>query len=361
MSVYSVKDKGWRYDFTLKGTRYTGSWFKTKKEARTAEEKRREELAKPKEETVTPTDMAFLDLVNSRLDHVKAYNSVTHYETYFYTARGWIRRWKDCTCEEISEQMVRDFLLDRSKVSAYTANRELRYLRATFNFGKKRKLILVDPTEGIEFMPVERRIRYIPPLDDIAKVFSVADDETRNYLIAISDTMGRVSEINRLKWEDVDLENGYLVLYTRKKRGGHLTPRKVPLTERLGEILKVRLESRKKSYPWVFYASYQDWKTKKKVVAPFRKYRRTILKTLCKKAGVRPFTFHALRHAGASIMDHNNVPLAAIQRILGHENRTTTEIYLHTMRDAERNAIEVYERALKKSHTESHTEGKSTK
>jgi len=360
MSVYSVKDKGWRYDFTLKGTRHTGSWFKTKKEARTAEEKRREELAKPKEET-TPTDMAFLDLVNRRLDHVKAYNSATHYETYFYTARGWIKRWQDQMCGEISEEMVRDFLLERSKVSAYTANRELRYLRATFNFGKKRKLIFFDPTEGIEFMPVERRLRYIPSPADIEKVFSVADDEIRHYLTAISDTMGRVSEINRLTWEDVDLENGNLVLYTRKKRGGHLTPRKVPLTARLGEILKLRFKKKKKSSPWVFYASYEDWKTKKKVVAPFKKYRRTILKTLCKKAEVRPFTFHALRHAGASIMDHNNVPLAAIQRILGHENRTTTEIYLHTMRDAERNAIEVYERAMEKSHTESHTEEKITK
>ena len=357
MSVYSVKGKGWRYDFTLEGTRYTGSWFKTKTKAKNAETKRREDLEKPTEEIVAPTDMAFLELVNRRLDHVKAYNSATHYETYFYTARGWIKRWKDNFCGEISEQMVRDFLLERSKVSAYTANRELRYLRATFNFGKKRKLILLDPTEGIEFMPVERRIRYIPSPADIERVFSAAEEETRHYLTAISDTMGRVSEINRLKWEDVNLENGYLVLYTRKKRGGHLTPRKVPLTARLGEILKLRFKARKKSNPWVFYASYQDWKTGKQVVAPFRQYRRTILKTLCTKAGVRPFTFHALRHAGASIMDHNNVPLAAIQRILGHENRTTTEIYLHTMRDAERHAIEVYERAIKKSHTDSHMAG----
>jgi integrase len=216
----------------------------------------------------------------------------------------------------------------------------------------------VDPTEGIEFMPVERRLRHIPSLDDIAKVFSAADDETRHYLIAISDTMGRVGEINRLKWEDVDLDKGYLVLYTRKKRGGHLTPRKVPLTARLGEILKLRFQMRKKSNPWVFYASYRDWKTKKKVVAPFKQYRGTILKTLCRKTGVRPFTFHALRHAGASIMDHNNVPIAAIQRILGHENRSTTEIYLHTMRDAERYAIKVYERATEKSHTDSHTGGR---
>ena len=34
MSVYFVKGKGWRYDFTLNGTRHTETWFKTKKEAR---------------------------------------------------------------------------------------------------------------------------------------------------------------------------------------------------------------------------------------------------------------------------------------------------------------------------------------
>jgi integrase len=51
-----------------------------------------------------------------------------------------------------------------------------------------------------------------------------------------------------------------------------------------------------------------------------------IIKITCKKAGVKYFRFHALRHSGASIMDNSNVPIGAIQRILGHENRTTTEI-----------------------------------
>jgi hypothetical protein len=30
-------------------------------------------------------------------------------------------------------------------------------------------------------------------------------------------------------------------------------------------------------------------------------------------------------------MDSENVPIGSIQRILGHENRTTTEIYLHSI------------------------------
>jgi integrase len=76
---------------------------------------------------------------------------------------------------------------------------------------------------------------------------------------------------------------------------------------------------------------------------------------LCEKAEVKYFRFHALRHAGASIMDNNNVPIGAIQKILGHENRSTTEIYLHSFGMAEREAISIYELARQKSHIESHT------
>ena len=51
----------------------------------------------------------------------------------------------------------------------------------------------------------------------------------------------------------------------------------------------------------------------------------------------------------------HNVPLGAIQRLVGHENRKTTEIYLHSIGDLEREAIAVFEYARETSHTDSHT------
>jgi site-specific recombinase XerD len=57
-------------------------------------------------------------------------------------------------------------------------------------------------------------------------------------------------------------------------------------------------------------------------------------------------------------MENNNVPIGSIQRIFGHENRSTTEIYLHSLGDSERVAICLYESAREKSHTDSHTEEK---
>ena len=75
------------------------------------------------------------------------------------------------------------------------------------------------------------------------------------------------------------------------------------------------------------------------------------MKTLCKKAGVKYFRFHALRHSGASIMDNNNVPMGAIQEILGHENRTTTEIYLPSLSGTAQKAMATYEQAKRNSHS----------
>lgn len=355
MSVYSVTSKGWRYDFTSKGVRHTEAWFKTKKEAQRAEAIKKEELKNPPPIQETTTDTGFLELVNLRLDHVKAYNSASHYRDYCYLASRWVTNWGKLDCREITSSMIEKFVLKRNKISAFTANKEIRYLRATFNYGKRKKLVEQNPLDTIDFLPITKKVKYVPPVQDIEEVIRVADIATQDYLITICDTMARVGEVNQLRWEDVELEKRYVVLYTRKKKGGHLTPRKVPMTTRLFEVLSRCHEERDFQKPWVFWHNFYDQKEQVKKDAPYG-YRKRILKSLCKKAGVPFFSFHALRHAGATIMDNNNVPIGSIQRILGHENRTTTEIYLHSLGTGEIDAVMTLERARLISHTESHTE-----
>jgi integrase len=350
MSVYLIKGKGWRYDFTLEKQRYTQAWYKTKTEARQAEAEKRKEVLEPKKGTQIRTDMGFLELVNRRLDHVKSYNSEKHYNDYRYLARRWIEGWGQLRLSEMTQEMIEQFILERSKVSPDTANKEIRYLRAMFNFGKKRQLISQNPTDGIDFLPVKKLVKYVPPPEDIDKVIAVADQDTQDYLWTIRDTMARGCEVNRLTWDDVNLKDRYVVLYTRKKKGGHLTPRQVPMTGRLFDILSRRHSQRDPSKPWIFWHTYWSRKSGTKVYGPY-KDRKKFMKTLCRKAGVKYFRFHALRHSGASVMENNNVPIGSIQRILGHENRKTTEIYLHSIGQAEREAVTILEHASGNTHT----------
>ena len=380
MSVYSVKGKGWRYDFILNGTRHTRGWFKLKREAVKAATLKKEKLKNPTPvievpetstpkqisqiEATIPIDMDFLELINKRLDYVKAYNSDRHYADYVYMARRWVKHWKGKRCSQIDAESIRVFLLKRLKMtSAYTANKELRYLRATFNFAMhpSRDWLKHNPTRGIDFFPVEKRIKYVPSKKDVLQVILAADQDTQDYLWTIALTLGRMSEINRLKWQDVDFQNRSVALYTRKKRGGNLTPRRVPMMGKLHDLLWRRYQNRNKKLPWVFWHRYWDQKACKWTDGPFKE-RTGIMKSLCKKVGVQYFRFHALRHFGASMLDQANVPIGSIQRLLGHENRTTTEIYLHSIGESERQAMAVLEERFEHfSHTDSHTESHTAK
>jgi len=339
MSVYFVEKKGWRYDFMLKSQRYTKAWFQTKREAKQAEEEQRKYLMTP-----PPTDMPFLILVNKRLDEVKQRLSVEHYMDTVYHARRWVSRWKDLTCSLITREMITDLRNERSKVSNETANKELRHLKALFNWGLKNEFIASNPAANVAMMRIEKKSKRIPTQEEINKVFEMAATEQLDYLWCLRETLGRSREINGLTWDDVDFDNKTVTLYTRKKKHGTRTPRIIPMTNTLFNVLSKRHLKRDVEIPWVFWHRYRSSKTGEITVEPYQD-RKKFMRTLCAKARVPYFRFHPLRHAGASLMDAANIPIASIQDILGHECRKTTEIYVHACEGNKAAIMKIYEDA----------------
>lgn len=65
---------------------------------------------------------------------------------------------------------------------------------------------------------MNKRAKYVPSMEDVLKVINGADTETQDNLWSIAFSIGRMSEINRLKWDDIDLSARCFYLYTRKKR-----------------------------------------------------------------------------------------------------------------------------------------------
>lgn len=96
-------------------------------------------------------------LVNKLLDEVRQRLSHEHYMDTVYHPRRWSSRWKDLRCSEISIEMVTQLRNDCSKLSNQTANKELRHLKALFNWGIQNSYTLTNPASKVEMMRVEKK------------------------------------------------------------------------------------------------------------------------------------------------------------------------------------------------------------
>jgi integrase len=264
-----------------------------------------------------------------------------------YHAKQWTKRWSGLSCTEITIELITQLRDDRSKISNQTANKELRYLRSFFNWGIAKGYIHDNPARRVEMMRVEKRDIYVPSMEDINKVFEVATTDQKDYLWCLRDTFARSREINNLQWQDINFDKKTITLYTRKKKHGTRTPREIPLTGSLYQVLSNRFETRNEKIPWVFWHTYFSKHAGKKTIGPY-KDRKKFMRSLCKKAGVKYFRFHPLRHAGASFMESIGIPISHIQELLGHENRKTTEGYIHTLGSNKADAIKRFENAIPK-------------
>ena len=318
MAVYRHRDK-WTYDFEKNGKRDRQGGFPTRKQAVEGEAKARS--------TTPKINMDFARLCTSRLQELASRRTKGHWERNVLIFEKLMDKWGHK--REITMVDVEELLGEISQESKHKANRYLAMIKALFRHGIKRKLVDYDPTIGVDPYGIKKERKYIPPEEDMEKVLNLAPKEFKDYLITLLHTAGRMREINKLKWEDVNLDEDYLVLRTRKAKNSDVAERKVPLTKTLKSIL----EALPRKGEYVF--SHPDG----------TRYdnRIKMIRSLCKKAKVKRFTFHNLRHYSASKLANAGVAITDIQEILGHTRPTTTDNYLQAIKGSVRNAIDKLE------------------
>jgi integrase len=83
---------------------------------------------------------------------------------------------------------------------------------------------------------------------------------------------------------------------------------------------------------------------------PKNDYANESLRKWVKDAGIsgKLVTFHVARHTSATLLLSYGVPIAAIQRQLGHTKASTTEIYAELMDKSQYEAASVLDKKFKK-------------
>ncbi len=218
--------------------------------------------------------------------------------------------------------------------SGYGANKDRKNLVASWNWGMK---YMDPPLPGpnpclVERMPEIRTPRYIPPAEDFWKVYDVAEGQDKVMLLTFLHLGARRGEVFRLTWaEDIDFVNSRVRLGTRKRRDGTLEYDWLPMTKELREALRWWWEHRPiKDSPYVFLCLNEEPVCREDYGKPF-KYRLYFMRRMCKRAKVKPFGFHAIRHLTASVLFNLGYEVAVMQTILRHRSPNTTERYLKTL------------------------------
>ena len=223
----------------------------------------------------------------------------------------------------VDRQVIKPFLAKISKdISSKSANKYRVELSALWTWANIEGYATGNPARQLEPFPVKRHIRYVPPKEHIAEAMKHASQFEKDFLLSLLHTAGRISELREVTWEDVDIERGTVRLWTSKRRGGNREPRTLALSQTMKEILFRLNSERIGGEVYVF--------TNPKTGTGYSRQSREIkylFQRVCERAEIPLFTAHSIRHFVAT---HFNDPRRA-QKILGHENLKTTEIYLHDL------------------------------
>ena len=180
------------------------------------------------------------------------------------------------------------------------------------------------PLERIRPFPVEAGVRYVPPEEDVIKVLQQAHGQDLVMLLTYYYTGARRGEVFRLLWSDVNFDSGSIRLVDHKGRDGSSRARWVPMHPELAKALRWWQAVRPCVVDNVFMQEHCDGM----LGEPFQQ-RSKLMPRLCRKAGVKPFGFHALRHKAAAIT-FTAGGLAVAQTLMGHSRATTTDIYVRS-------------------------------
>lgn len=245
---------------------------------------------------------------------------------YLWCCRRFLEHY-DRPVESLGKEEIRDYLLhlvqerEASVSIQVQAQASLKFLFAV-SLGRPEEM------EGIPWPSKSKRRGRRPEVPTRAEVAALLDCAPGPYWRMLFTTVYlgglRRGEVSELQVGDLNARAG-LIHLRRGTKGGK--PRDVLLAEPLLGLLRAYWGQMRPPLPWVFpsFSVTRGWRAQPAnrgtLTACFRRTREF--------AGIRrKVTFHGLRHAHATHLLEDGVPLPVIQALLGHAHPNTTQGYV---------------------------------
>jgi integrase len=226
----------------------------------------------------------------------------------------------------INKGLVREYRSHRhaqKQVSDTTVNRDLEALRHLLYWAVDEGLLAANPLSRMSLVRERRKPRMMISVGEEERLLAAAAPHLRSVIIIALDAGMRRGEILGQRWEHIDLDRGLLSVTRSKTAGGE--GREIPLTRRLQALLAASAP------PNGLLFTFKG--------KPIRIIK-TAWKAAIRRAGIRYYRFHDLRHACNTRMMEAGVMQEVRKAIMGHSSgEEVNSIYTHVELPAKREAI----------------------
>ncbi|MGE5443759.1 MAG: tyrosine-type recombinase/integrase, partial [Ignavibacteriales bacterium] len=155
--------------------------------------------------------------------------------------------------------------------------------------------------------------------EEFERLYGAATSEFRPILLTAITTGMRKGEILNLKWVDVNLEEGFILVRDSK----NYESRAITIHPKLKEALLTLANKSQSEY-----------------VFEGRKTIKRAWENALRKSGIPHCRFHDLRHTFATRLVMKGTDLATLQELMGHKDINMTKRYSHPTPEHKKQAIE---------------------
>lgn len=280
---------------------------------------------------------AFLDVLvaerGASQRTITAYGSDLTNLNGFLSARGIdIRKAKRADLEEYLHSIV------KAGLSAKTQGRRLSALREFYRYLYSEDLIKKNPADYLQSPKIGRSLPKYLTEEEITRLLEAASEDVRmKTLLEILYASGmRVSELVGLTVLSVTKDNKTITVMGKGSKE-RIVPLNDPAAVALNEWLIHREISLKRGRPskWLFPSSGKEGHLTRDGF--FKALKKIALAANIDPERVSP---HVFRHSFASHLIAHDADLRSVQKMLGHADIATTQIYTHILPDRLKKTVE---------------------
>ena len=218
----------------------------------------------------------------------------------------------------------------RGKRLVATCDRYLTALSSCCSNAIEKQILVENPRrKAKKLTEPQGRTRFLDDQEREKLIAAYKDNSPQLHLAVVLafGTGARRLEIWSLRWENVDLEEGYLTF--QETKNGDI--RSVPIIGQALDLLKEYHRKHHLLHISLFFPST----TNPQKPLEFRKRWESLLR----QAKITDFRYHDLRHSAASYMVRSGMDLRVVAEILGHRTLQMRMRYSHLKRDHLKSAM----------------------